>query len=555
MEEINNTIDAKKEIGRLFLESIWNKVPEEIYDNLGQQRTGMFVLHNVVSLESESTIPSVVIRSITTPFWSSVINMVNTKLEDGRNKFRVCATGTPGIGKTTVTFVLLRMLLQDHRKTVVYLIRTEHGDGYGYEFVPSLVENSDSIPQVYVYEEKMIPKIKSLQSTDTYYVVDPGMATTSCNPSLTFKAKVIIVASPDEKYWGYNQFSKSKYFISGCFKYMPVWDVDELIHAAPFLKRPTIDDELVRLINDDPVLLREEIENRYRLFGGVPQAIFESKSFRDTFLVAIENGINSLNVEQAKNMFYNQVDDTVTFKSDQPSSKLIHFRNPDNHNFFSSTVTCLASDLVYDKIVFKFVSYIWNTLKDDDSGKVLESYLRFLLCQPDKLASFTSRDCVGKKRMRARRGRETVIRLGGCQEIRIATDLIASAISSPKVLYYSSNPRHALFDFCYCDDDDDDDGNVEKHLHVFQVTMGKSHSSNTSLMRDLKVKAAHSNATKLSFYYAVLDDKFAEFSTNPVEPLTSIDDDSLSNTTPLLFEIKCIRIVNPEAEWRGKIKT
>jgi superfamily II DNA or RNA helicase len=94
--------------------------------------TGMTVLYNVPMLEGPATAVShVVIRGITEPFWKACLKVVNA---DG-NHYRVCAVGSPGIGKTTCTTVLIRMLLK-RKKTVVYLVREPEKGGWYYEFIP-----------------------------------------------------------------------------------------------------------------------------------------------------------------------------------------------------------------------------------------------------------------------------------------------------------------------------------------------------------------------------------------------------------------------------------
>ena len=50
---------------------------------------------------------------------------------------RVCALGTPGIGKTTTTCILIRVLLAQ-KKIVVYLICRIKKNGFVYMFAPTL---------------------------------------------------------------------------------------------------------------------------------------------------------------------------------------------------------------------------------------------------------------------------------------------------------------------------------------------------------------------------------------------------------------------------------
>jgi hypothetical protein len=58
---------------------------------------------------------------------------------------------------------------------------------------------------------------------------------------------------------------------------MPVWGLDKLICAAPFLS--FVDPELEELLSI-PDLLKEEIMTRFRLFGGVPRHIFGTSHSR-----------------------------------------------------------------------------------------------------------------------------------------------------------------------------------------------------------------------------------------------------------------------------------
>ena len=72
---------------------------------------------------------NVIIRdNITEEFWSEVIATTN--------EYRVGAVGgTPGIGKTTSTCILIRLLLQQ-RHTVLYHVRTKEKEGFVYLFTP-----------------------------------------------------------------------------------------------------------------------------------------------------------------------------------------------------------------------------------------------------------------------------------------------------------------------------------------------------------------------------------------------------------------------------------
>ena len=53
----------------------------------------------------------VIIRNITEHFWQACIDQVDEYNENDNKRYRVCAVGTPGIGKTASTPILIRRLL------------------------------------------------------------------------------------------------------------------------------------------------------------------------------------------------------------------------------------------------------------------------------------------------------------------------------------------------------------------------------------------------------------------------------------------------------------
>jgi hypothetical protein len=166
-------LDAKKEVGggkwevlyadraQTFVKSLMDANYEDIPNS-----NGMKVLRNIMALETGTT-NSIVVRSITPSFWNACIGMVDKP----DMRYRVAAVGTPGVGKTTSTAILIRMLLE-RKETVVYHIRTKKEERWYYEFVPN---KSDSNIAANVYPENLAKgEILSLRDPSTYYIVDPG---------------------------------------------------------------------------------------------------------------------------------------------------------------------------------------------------------------------------------------------------------------------------------------------------------------------------------------------------------------------------------------------
>jgi hypothetical protein len=179
--------DAKRATGRETLEDLHAKRAHKFVTSLMTAKyekipngKGMKVLRNLMNLENgmvSSSLEngmdcSIVVRTITNSFWEECIKTVDTP----NVRYRVAAIGTPGIGKTTSTPILIRILLE-RKKTVVYLIRTEKNNGWYYEFVPN---KSNSSIAANVYRENLDEgEIFSLRDQSTYYIVTGTTSTGS----------------------------------------------------------------------------------------------------------------------------------------------------------------------------------------------------------------------------------------------------------------------------------------------------------------------------------------------------------------------------------------
>ena len=95
----------------------------------------MRLWRDIPDLEAPQGRPkSIVLRSNIELFWQSCIDEVESLDPDDRT--RVCAVGTPGIGKTFTTPLLLRMLLLKN-STVVYIRRSPERKSWYFEFIPT----------------------------------------------------------------------------------------------------------------------------------------------------------------------------------------------------------------------------------------------------------------------------------------------------------------------------------------------------------------------------------------------------------------------------------
>ena len=160
------------------------------------------VMRNVPDPYS-GTLRDVIVREDDYVFWNQLLDGLAS--EDVAQQKRVAAVGAPGVGKSTTKSFAIRLLLQQ-RKTVVYLQRTVDGTGHYIQFSPS---DEDVQFDIELIPEKTSPsEIPSLFDPETYYLVDPGKNKSSCDPDPMVAARVIIVASPDERHWGGSAFTK-----------------------------------------------------------------------------------------------------------------------------------------------------------------------------------------------------------------------------------------------------------------------------------------------------------------------------------------------------------
>jgi hypothetical protein len=247
----------------------------------------MKVIRDVPNLEAFGA-TNVVIRKVTEDFWDKVIELTETKGQ----QYRVCAVGTPGIGKTAATAVLIRKLLLMNR-TIVYHVRTTKLTGWVYEFTPTQAtaettfsvkvnvvqekdfENNTMVSFSYFKEEEDFPP--------KYYVVDPGETKDDCSPDRTFQGRFILVSSPDEGHWGGNQFGKQKGNSGGLFRIFPLWNLKELLSARQYIKAD---------------MSADEVEQRYHQVGGVPGNVFATELGFSGVLMTQTYAINALTKEQ-----------------------------------------------------------------------------------------------------------------------------------------------------------------------------------------------------------------------------------------------------------------
>jgi hypothetical protein len=445
---------------------------EDIPNSKIDGRVGMKVLRNVVNLESDFT-QNIILRSITEDYWSKVIQ--------GTEKFRICALGTPGIGKTSSTCILIRLLLLQ-KKTVVYHVRSEKLDGWVYIFTPSDATGTFDVDVI--GEESF--KSWMINTPNTYYVVDPGRTKDNCNLADNFKGKVIIVASPDDGHWGGSNFFKGVNG-KGNFLIYPIWLLYELIFARPYI---------------NPAINEKVIESRYAKVGGVPRHIFSDELSYTITLHQQALGVNVLTNHQLDIIANGDWESLITFRSDQLKSALMTYI--DSGPEYTSINVQLASGHVARLILKQFDERLWDKMlylgvdRGAKGWKLFEEYCHNQMTREEHIKFFDYKYC--NNAMNFVHGVKPLI-LGGCKEIKgTKQSLITLAKEEEKVLFYPLDEFYPLIDFAYYD------GRI---VHGFQVTLGQDHSFNGKHMMECVNEAG--GIDRFHMHYIVFDTKFSAF--------------------------------------------
>lgn len=435
---------------------------------------------------------NVIIRETDHAFWNHLLDGLAIEKETTTLiRKRVAVVGTPGIGKSTTAAYAIRQLLIQ-KKIVVYLQCSVHLDGYYIQFSPSK-EIDGEIDIQLIPETKRPANIPSLNEPDTYYVVDPGKTKTSCDPSHLVAARVIIVASPDDRHWGGNAFEKNdQSHFGGYILYFPSWDLPQLKAASNELPNGTFQ--------------RGEVEELFSIFGGVPRQVFFPilKASREKEL---KRKVEGLQEAKLADMVTGQQNRHSGFGADQPGGGLVDFVVSSED--YTEVELKLASSSILRWVRMRFMQYIWEKMAIYPSAmswQLLEDYLLYALQNANH---YTTRNCVGisdpvYKQLH-------VESLGQCTSKTLVADCTVSVLSGEdQSLFYSSDRQHPLYDMIY---------KVGNIYFAFQVTLGRTHPAKQHQIDILVARLGIGTGGKeLRLYYAVHEAVFDKFATDNVKP-------------------------------------
>ena len=502
--------------GKAFVKAILNR-PFETLPNPYQEEEEqegahtpdpdvMRVWRDIPDLYTKET-RNIVLRSNTEPFWQSCIDTVNDVDPLSGARYRVCAVGTPGIGKTYTTPLLLRMLLLNG-STVVYIRRSTTYKSWYYEFVPTSNDEHDGelsaavsvYPETPIYMEYEIP---SLDDNSTYFVVDPGRTQENCNPDETFKPGVIIISSPDEANWGAGTFQKLDSKQVGTFKYCPLWSYSEvrrgLVHFSP----------AVRFSSD-------QLAERYRQVGGVPRNLIAGELLYKGILKDQDNAAVAVEAWQAQRIVRGNMDPMGPLDSKYPKSAVIGIALDENDGgTFTKQKSVPVSMTVAEKVFFNHIGTLWNDMVLNERPLVFESYLRMVLTtagyeiKVQHLKEKGNRTPGPATDESSIKLPSTIGNYSGIQIVPPKKSIVKAAIDGPtaNILFYSANPNYKLIDFA-CKND-------EGNILAFQATTGSTHTANVTHIADLEGEVG--NRT-LMLYYLYPARPGGKFATSPPRP-------------------------------------
>ena len=129
--------------------------------------------------------------------------------------------------------------------------------------------------------------------------------------------------------------------ITGFFKYFPLWSLQELQIAQPFI---------------NPSIPSDAIELRYYQVGGVPRHIFEDERSFDRTKETQRRAMSVLTKDQATKIARGEFDAVESMTSQQPKSAIVGFQQAqsDDMSFDEETlevveISAFVAETIYTK--------------------------------------------------------------------------------------------------------------------------------------------------------------------------------------------------------------
>mmetsp|Transcript_6775 Transcript_6775/g.18938 ORF Transcript_6775/g.18938 Transcript_6775/m.18938 type:complete len:528 (+) Transcript_6775:3-1586(+) len=476
------TDDDTLERGQTFIDALMGAEKNRLNDS-----PDIWYLEDIPLLLSGQK-KTIVLTQEVEQFWEVCVRKSITR--------RICAVGSPGVGKSITMMYLIRILLEMEKK-VVYLKRTEEKDSHYYvwekvgheEYKTTVYPETSGVKQV-------INAANGDKVGDTYFLCDPGLTLTSCNPSPDVKASVIINASGDDRHWGGREFTKRKEdpgLQHGVKLIFPLPKKQQLLDACHLFSAS---------------VTKEQVEHRHRMFGSVPGHLFEDQDGVAAQLQQQETDLAVMSSDMTLRIVNNTAELNNNSENCPRSSIMGITSDPKN---FARQEAIYISDHVAEIVAEKHMKDIWNEISAAENspsqGLIFEAYLRSLLRK--KARKFRTRNACGKSSRDYKKLWDE--ELGGCIDIERTDNMIGSCKAGrERVIYYSYNESVPLVDFLY---------KVGNCYYAVQVTIHEDHDCDAEKLENFLAKLDLQADEELNLVYTVPDGVFKRFVTKPVVPI------------------------------------
>ena len=246
-----------------------------------------------------------------------ICNNLNSDNDIKKRFHRMAITGTPGIGKSMFLFYILwRLANMETTKTVILHRQLDR-------------------KRIYVFQNDGCWKTENtgdindfLDDSTTWYLMDALKS-----PPGPVNAVTILVSSPSKMY--YSAFLK--YIPVPFLHYLPLWSLEELKKAA-----------------DSYSMNHEEIENRFKMIGGIARYVLEDKRALGPI---IDDAIGSLALNKLISIALGE-----TSKENEISHRIVHFKVEPPH--YSECRLEIGSDYVFEEALRRFLTCHDDTVKE-----------------------------------------------------------------------------------------------------------------------------------------------------------------------------------------------
>ena len=477
------------------------------------------------NVENFEKLSPVILRQEDKSFWEACLS--------GSMERKICGVGFPGIGKTTTTFYLLKQIVMERKKTVVYAVQEQFPRKTVYtKFVPVVVSGAVVDVTVSCIEsDQGRDGVHELCNGD-YYIVDPGDTKSSCDVRFSKNVCFILVCSCDESHWGKNEFTKMRSrggnlpvlglgedfqeeflhsialdndedlherTLGGAFVYCNSWTLRDLVNGKQILGLGHLSDE--------------NICSRYRVIGGSVRRIIDFSLATQEQRMA--NALSRLSGQAIHELADGRCD--FAFNTNAPESTLVSVEPHRNNPLMYDLAIC--SDFAEEMIAQKHLKLSWYAVLDEDNsgnrGNLFESFVRVKLSRQMELAM--DRDSSpdpppkeSKDRKKNYKESSTTLHFSNRTIVRVTNLAQSVRNGSAANLYYSRDEAEPLIGMIF---------RFDGGFMAIQVTIRTQHVAATAKIRDLVAALSLADNEKLVIVYAVPCNRLQNFETTPVNPL------------------------------------